>query len=525
VAVFLFNTYRGWVPLIIADSKEILYSKEGVAQGDPLSMFAYAVATIPLINQVGHPRDGSEIWYADDASACAQLRNLRDWFVRLQQIGPSFGYYPEPSKCVIIVNSALIPLAHMLFDQFGVKITTSHRFLGGVVGDDDGSSSFVKSCVEDRLSLVENLVSIAASQPQLAYSAFTRSVQSKWMYVQRVVPDCGHLFESLEHFISERFIPTIFGSEISPSERILFTLPARMGGLNILNPTVNNQLNYTTSRRLTLPIVSAIKGSIIFDFNTISAHYHSIQEDISNEKLASFESLFNNILTQLNESQRRAVNRAKDEKMSSWLTVAPVRKHHFDLTAQEFRDALALRYRKPLLSIPSSCDGCGADIVLSHALSCRFGGLVTQRHNEVRDTFGDLASLAWGQVIKEPIVRDANNSSDTPALVADLSIRGVWIPQAEALFDIRVTDTDAQSYRNLSPSDVLSTAENEKKKKYLDACTIRRATFTPLCISVDGMLGREANVFVKRTAEMLSLKWGTNYCQILGSEHISPLPF
>jgi hypothetical protein len=122
--VFLFNTYRGWVPLIIADSKEILYSKEGVAQGDPLSMFAYAVATIPLINQVGHPRDGSEIWYADDASACAQLRNLRDWFVRLQQIGPSFGYYPEPSKCVIIVNSALIPLAHMLFDQFGVKITT-----------------------------------------------------------------------------------------------------------------------------------------------------------------------------------------------------------------------------------------------------------------------------------------------------------------------------------------------------------------------------------------------------------------
>ena len=81
---------------------------------------------------------------------------------------------------------------------------------------------------------------------------------------------------------------------------------------------------------------------------------------------------------------------------------------------------------------------------LSHALSCRKGGLVTQHHNEVRDAFGDLAALAWSQVTREPIVCEACTSSNTTALVADLSVRGVWIPQAEALFDIRVVDTDAQ---------------------------------------------------------------------------------
>ena len=40
--------------------------------------------------------------------------------------------------------------------------------------------------------------------------------------------------------------------------------------------------------------------------------------------------------------------------------------------------------------------------------------------------------------------------------------------------------------------------------------------FTPLCTSLDGLLGREANVFVKRIAERLSYKWNTNYSQVLG---------
>jgi hypothetical protein len=73
-------------------------------------------------------------------------------------------------------------------------------------------------------------------------------------------------------------------------------------------------------------------------------------------------------------------------------------------------------------------NGCGSLFDLSHALSCRKGGLVTQRYNEVRDVVGDLASIVWDQVLKEPVVREVNTSTKSPALVADLSVRGVWIP-------------------------------------------------------------------------------------------------
>ena len=46
-ARFLFSTYRGYVPLILNDHPTIIYSKEGVSQGDPLSMLMYATALTP----------------------------------------------------------------------------------------------------------------------------------------------------------------------------------------------------------------------------------------------------------------------------------------------------------------------------------------------------------------------------------------------------------------------------------------------------------------------------------------------
>ena len=52
--------------------------------------------------------------------------------------------------------------------------------------------------------------------------------------------------------------------------------------------------------------------------------------------------------------------------------------------------------------------------------------------------FGDLVSLVWSPV---PIMCDSVDGADT--LIADLCVCGVWDPQTEALFDIRVVDTDA----------------------------------------------------------------------------------
>ena len=87
-------------------------------------------------------------------------------------------------------------------------------------------------------------------------------------------------------------------------------------------------------------------------------------------------------------------------------------------------------------------------------------------------------------------MRDTDIQKSNTALKADLV---VWI-------------VDAQSYISCSPKDVLCDAENPPKNIYLSACEERSALFTPFCYLVDGVIGREAEVFCERIGESLALK-------------------
>ncbi len=74
-----------------------IFSKEGVTQGDPLSMFAYGIGILPLTRQLkAEFPQVEQPWYADDAGAGAKFDEIERFFQRLCEIGPLFGYYPEP---------------------------------------------------------------------------------------------------------------------------------------------------------------------------------------------------------------------------------------------------------------------------------------------------------------------------------------------------------------------------------------------------------------------------------------------
>src|ERR1700709_1424757 len=78
-ARFLFNTYRGHSALKVQHADRLLYSREGVTQGDPLSMMMYGLSVLPLIRSM--KTDGiTQNWYADDASAVGELENVKSWF-------------------------------------------------------------------------------------------------------------------------------------------------------------------------------------------------------------------------------------------------------------------------------------------------------------------------------------------------------------------------------------------------------------------------------------------------------------
>lgn len=96
---------------------------------------------------------------------------------------------------------------------------------------------------------------------------------------------------------------------------------------------------------------------------------------------------------------------------------------NFNLTPQEFCDALAIRYKKPLLFITPCCDDCGTPSRLEHFLSCKRGGLIIQRHNKFQDAIADLATFQWSQVRHELIASgDATSTNAEDVLVVDIDI-------------------------------------------------------------------------------------------------------
>ena len=221
------------------------------------------------------------------------------------------------------------------------------------------------------------------------------------------------------------------GGSVSEHEVRLFSFPARFGGLGISDPVKSAGLAFSSSREGASVLVDAIHGVTEFSLTAHLDLLGRVRNDISRKREVDVQSTLSSLLESLPSSVCCTVRRTVDFQSSGWLTVLPLACHQFDLSAQQFLDALSLRYHRSLSMMSSSCDGCGSAFSLSHALDCLKGGLVTQHHNEVRDALGDMAALAYKDVIREPVVREGN--AEVSAVVADLGIRGVWLPQTESI--------------------------------------------------------------------------------------------
>ena len=452
----------------------------------------------------------------DDSSCIGQLEDVKEWFSGLIEKGPAFGYFPQPSKSVLVVHPSFVDTAESVFGDMGIRVVTGCRYLGGYVGDNSGKLEYISDRVERWARCVGRVAEAAVHQPQASYVAMVKSIQAEWSFFQRVVPDCAEGFVALRDSINDVFWPALFEGSIDDCEIPLFSLPTRLGGLGLRDPVAVSEMAYESSRRGVSHLVDAMKGSANF---SVGDHLICRQEakGVFSDQLKEMErGVLQELMETMDDKRKRAIERAVEWKTSGWLTVSPLASQHFDLSPLEFRDALALRYGRSLVRMPPLCDGCGGESSVQHALDCRKGGLVIRRHNEIRDSLGDFCNLAFGNAMREPVVSEVDGSGQGITLVADLGVRGVWQPQVDSLIDVRVVDTDAPSHINRPGKAVLATSEIEKKRKYSGAAEMRRATFTPFVVSVDGALGKEAENFVKHMADVLAAKWERNYAEVVG---------
>ena len=128
---------------------ESITSCESVTQGDPLAMAFYALATIPLIEEL--KQNVLQIWYADDAAGAGKICSLRSWWDKIRDLGPAFGYFPNATKSQLLVIPRLISEARDIFKDTRLSIISEGKeYLGGAVG----SHQFMKEFVHSRVQVI-----------------------------------------------------------------------------------------------------------------------------------------------------------------------------------------------------------------------------------------------------------------------------------------------------------------------------------------------------------------------------------
>ena len=520
----LINTYRSNSQLFV--DGQCIHSKEGTTQGDPLAMAMYAIGTKPLITRL----DGiaKQVWYADDSAAGSTLERLRRWWDLLVEIGPLYGYFPNSSKTHVLAKTQHVEAAKEIFKGTGIVILTEgERYPGGALGTSPFVRQYVERKVECWVNEVENLSKFAETQPHAAYAAFTHGLSAKWNYLLRVTDweenQLNDSLEALEKAIRSRFIPAITGQPPPGDQtREMLALPARLGGMGLMNPAASAKEQRTASRLISAPLVDQIinQDHLLDGCHSVQ---QSIKRRIQHSKRTKQKEDASNLQRNLPIPLQRSMELSQEKGASTWLTALPIDEHGFALHKAAFRDSLSLRYGWPLQNSPSHCS-CGQPFSVEHALTCKTGGFPAVRHNEVRDITATLLTEVCHGVTTEPHLQPLSGESlshrsaiTEDGARLDVAMYGFWGGRFEKAFvDVRVFNPSAQSNRHGPLSSVYRKHEQEKRRQYDQRVReVEHATFTPLVLSTTGGMGRAATTFYKRLSSMVAEKRNVPYAVTL----------
>ena len=126
------------------------------------------------------------------------FQQVQAHFRDMQAQGPARGYYPEPTKSILIVAPGNVTQAEEHFRGLRIRVATGHRYLGGFIGEMDAERECLREKVQRWTELVNVLEGVAHKHPQSAYTGLQKSLQQEWAFLKRVTPGVGEEFGPVE---------------------------------------------------------------------------------------------------------------------------------------------------------------------------------------------------------------------------------------------------------------------------------------------------------------------------------------
>ena len=116
-----------------------------------------------------------------------------------------------------------------------MEITQGTRVLGSVIDGSEASKNFLKDAEIKYTKSLDRLGQFALTSLQNTYACLTKGVQQKLNFLSPTTPSMDGVLDKVEEQLGQ-LIPNIVGKEIIQEEREIFSLPLRMGGLNVALP-------------------------------------------------------------------------------------------------------------------------------------------------------------------------------------------------------------------------------------------------------------------------------------------------
>ena len=314
----------------------------------------------------------------------------------------------------------------------------------------------------------------------------------------------------------------IIGRQISDLERRLISLPLRYGGLGIQNPQETADREYYNSTKITEKLTEHIYNQALDLTDLDQEHAKTAKSAMRLAKENMFKLQANEIYNNLNESERRAFEAAREKGASAWLAALPLKSIGYALNKQEFRDSLCLRYGWKINGTPNFC-ACGSKNSVDHSLTCKLGGYTSMRHNSIRNTEAQIMREVCKDVQLEPmlqpmenIVFDNSGTNDAPNARLDIAVRGLWNSHERTFFDVRITHPGAPSNRDKPLDQLYRQHEREKKNLYNERIIqIEKGSFNPLVFTTSGGMSSECDRVNKKLAQMISEKRKEPYSSVI----------